>query len=48
MVNEEVHLLIHELEPVYLTFGSHVIVELKVSPQDRLPLASHVFAAVFV
>jgi hypothetical protein len=48
MVNEEVHLFIHEPDPVYLAFGSHVIVELKVSPHDKLPLACHVFAAVFV
>jgi hypothetical protein len=48
IVREEVHLLMHELDPMYLTFGSHVIVELKMSPQGSVPLTVHLFGSILL
>jgi hypothetical protein len=33
---------------VYLIFGSHVIVELNVSPQGSVPLTVHLFGSVLL
>lgn len=48
IVNVALHLLLHEFEPVYGTPGSHVMVELKVSPHDKVPPATHVLSDVLV
>lgn len=47
-VNENDHLFMHEEAPVYLTSGLHTIVELNVSPQLSVPLATHVDGPVLV
>lgn len=47
-VIEDVHLLVHELGPLYLIPLSHVIVELYESPHGKVPLTVHTKLLVFV